>query len=56
MLADLPTLQEYQALARDRLLLAKFEIYMHDLFGDYESLQQKATDALIDSKLGTLTQ
>jgi hypothetical protein len=51
MLADLPTLTEYHALSLDPLLLARFDVDMHDLFYNYKSLQQKGIDELTESKL-----
>jgi hypothetical protein len=50
-LTNIPTLQQYRELKRDRFLLARFKMDMNERFCNHESLHLKATDGAIESKL-----
>jgi len=52
VLANLPTVQQYQELKRDRFLFAKFQGDMNERFFNDKYLHLKATDGALGLKLG----
>jgi hypothetical protein len=50
-LTNIPTLQQYRELKRDRFLFGRFKIDMNERFCNYELLYLQATDGAIEYKL-----